>query len=607
MVARLHHRGPNATDVWHEGPAALGHARLSILDLTSAGAQPMGSRDERWIVAFNGELYNHDVMRADIPGPWRGHSDTETLVEGFSKWGFKETLTRTSGMFAIAAWDRYDRRLWLARDRFGEKPLYYGSVNGAFRAASELKSLLADAARPAVDRQALTLYLRHNYIPTPLTIWEGIRKLPPGHLMTIDAEGRPSEPSPWWRLADAVHCATYSGTDAEAVDELDHLLRTVIARQMVADVPLGAFLSGGVDSSAVVALMQAQSSRRVRTFTIGFSERDYDESSYAEAVASHLGCEHLTMRVSAEEARAVIPELSSIWDEPFADSSQIPTLLLSRLTRQHVTVSLSGDGGDEIFAGYNRYALLDRLARVQMLPIWLRRCTAAAATSIPPGAWDTLARPWPGARRAGDKVHKLAGILASPDIDHLYLSLISHWRDPANIVIGGSERSILQALDTCAPSDRLRRLQYLDQLTYLPDDILTKVDRAAMSASLETRVPFLDHSLAAFAWSLPNHMRVRKGQGKWLLRRVLDRYVPPALIERPKMGFGIPLDQWLRGPLRSWAEELLAPTQLKRDGYLHIEPISRLWQEHQAGRRNWQYLLWDILMFQSWRMQWLPA
>ncbi len=606
VVPAIPHRGPDAHDIWCESPIALGHVRLSILELSPAGAQPMASRDGRWVIAFNGEIYDHNDMRADLPGPWRGRSDTETLVEAIAAWGVEAALARASGMFALAAWDRQERRLWLARDRFGEKPLYYGMVGGAFRAASELKALLAGASRPTVDRNALALYLRHNYVPGPYTIWQGVQKLLPGHLLTVDAAGQAGTPRPWWRVADLLQAPSFAGGDGEAVDELDRRLRQVVGRQMAADVPLGAFLSGGVDSSAVVAMMQAQSSRRVRTFTIGFEEKDYDESGHAEAVARHLGTEHTTMRVTAEEARAVIPDLPLIWDEPFADSSQIPTLLLSRLTKKHVTVSLSGDGGDELFAGYNRYTLLSKLARTHAMPALLRRALAGVMRAVPPAIWDLAAWPVPGSRRVGDKVHKLAGVLGARDVDELYLGLVSHWREPSRIVLGATEPpTALTDGRVKAIADRLHRLQFLDQVTYLPDDILVKVDRAAMSTSLETRVPLLDHSLAAFAWSLPNRMRVRDGCGKWILRQVLDRYVPRALIERPKMGFGIPLDAWLRGPLRDWAESLLAEDRLRREGFLAPELIRRRWDEHLSGRRNWQYHLWDILMFQSWHDAWM--
>ena len=607
LTEKLIHRGPDSQGHWSEGCVALGHSRLSILELSAAGKQPMSSRDGRWVIAFNGEVYNHHDIRTQLPGPWRGHSDTESIVEGIATWGVRDTIARCAGMFAIAVWDRAERCLWLVRDRMGEKPLYYGHIGDAFRVASELKALLVGAPRPGVDRDALALYLRHNYIPAPYTIWRGVRKLLPGHLLRVGLgqHGLP-DPEPWWTVRDQVQGARFNGTDTEAIELLDRLLRGVVAGQMVSDVPLGAFLSGGVDSSAIVALMQAQSQRRIKTFTIGFDNPGYDESGHAEAVANHLGTDHTTLRVTAAQAQAVIPDLPTVYDEPFADSSQIPTLILSRLTKKHVTVSLSGDAGDELFAGYNRYTLLGRMSRAQRwIPRWARRAAAGIITAVPPSLWDALSRPLPGARRMGDKAHKLAGVLGAPSVDHLYHDLVSHWNDPAAIVIGGYEP--LTALTDGRISgvhEELGRLQFLDQVSYLPDDILVKVDRAAMSASLETRVPFLDHRVVAFAWSLPARLRVRDGQGKWILRRVLDRYVPRTLIERPKMGFGVPLDAWLRGPLRDWAESLLAEDRLRCEGFFHPGPIRRKWAEHLSGQRNWQYHLWDVLMFQAWHERW---
>jgi asparagine synthase (glutamine-hydrolysing) len=613
MAETLHHRGPDARGTWTGDGVALGHARLSILELSPAGAQPMASRDGRWSVAFNGEIYNHLDLRADLAGPWRGHSDTETLVAGFAAWGVEATLQRCVGMFAIAAWDGLQRSLWLARDRLGEKPLHYGVVGGVFRAASELKAVLADGHRPEVDRDSLTLLLRHNYIPAPYTIWQGIAKLRPGHLLEVrqDAWDQPLASRPYWSVDDLTAQAPFAGSDAEAVERLDALLRASIRGQMMADVPLGAFLSGGIDSSAVVALMQAQSPRPIRTFTIGFNEKDFDESTYAADVAAHLGTDHTTMHVTAAEAQAAIADLPGIWDEPFADSSQIPTLLLSRLTRRHVTVSLSGDGGDELFAGYHRHFLFERMRRLQArVPLWLRRAAVGGITAIPPAGWDLAATPlrwWKpvGTKAVGDKAHKLAGILDAQTPDHLYQRMVTHWPDPSALVIGGREPStVLTDGRAARVGDPLARIQYLDQLSYLPDDILVKVDRAAMAASLETRVPFLDHRLVDFAWGLPKRLKVRDGQGKWILRQVLDRYVPRHLIDRPKMGFGVPLAAWLRGPLRPWAEDLLGEERLRREGFFHPGPIRLKWTEHLSGRRNWQYHLWDILMFQAWWAHW---
>jgi len=613
MAAALHHRGPDAQGAWSGDGVALGHARLSIIDLSPAGAQPMASRDGRWTVAFNGEIYNHLELRAELGGSWRGHSDTETLVAGFATWGFEATLQRCVGMFAIAAWDASRRSLWLARDRMGEKPLHYGVLAGQFRAASEIKALLADGLRPEVDRNSLTLLLRHNYIPAPYTIWRGIAKLRPGHLLEVcqDALDKPLVSRPYWSVDDLTGQKPFAGSDPEAVDRLDAVLRGSVRGQMMADVPLGAFLSGGIDSSLIVALMQAQSPRPIKTFTIGFSEKDFDESAYAADVARHLGTDHTTMQVTAAEALAAITELPAIWDEPFADSSQIPTLLLSRLTRRHVTVSLSGDGGDELFAGYHRHFLFSRMRRLQSrVPLLLRTLAARGITAIPPAGWDLAAAPmrwWKpvGMKAVGDKAHKLAGLLDAPTPDHLYQRMVTHWPAPEDLVIGGHEPpTVLTDGRASRVEDPLSRIQYLDQLSYLPDDILVKVDRAAMAASLETRVPFLDHRVVDFAWSLPTRLKVRDGQGKWILRQVLDRYVPRPLIERPKMGFGVPLAAWLRGPLRAWAEDLLAEDRLRQEGFFHPAPIRQKWTEHLSGRRNWQYHLWDILMFQAWWQHW---
>jgi asparagine synthase (glutamine-hydrolysing) len=613
MTAALVHRGPDGDGVALDGPVALGHRRLSILDLTPAGAQPMTSRCGRWTLAFNGEIYNHLDIRSRLSGPWRGHSDTETLVESLAACGFEATLQATTGMFAVAAWDRHEGRLWLGRDRMGEKPLYYGIVAGHLRAASELKSLLAGAVRPPIDRGSIALLLRHNCIPSPRTIWLGIAKLPPGHLLSVPADWGGTLPGsrPWWSVDALTGQAESTQSDEELISRLDALLRKAVAGQMVADVPLGAFLSGGIDSSAIVALMQAQSSRRVRTFTIGFSEADYDESAHAEAVAKHLGTDHTTMVVTPADALAAIPDLPGIWDEPFADSSQVPTLLLSRLTRQRVTVSLSGDGGDELFAGYNRHVLCRRLLRLQALvPRPIRLALASMITAVRPGAWDAMAAPLrrlkpESLRSAGDRAHKFAGVLASDSAAQLYRDLTSHWRDPAGVVLGATAQASLFDERPIPPmAGDLERIQYLDQLGYLPDDILVKVDRAAMSVGLETRVPFLDRDVVAFSWQMPERMRVRHGQGKWILRKLLERYVPRALIERPKMGFGIPLGDWLRGGLRDWAESLIDEQRLKREGYFDPAPIRAKWDEHLAGHRQWQYHLWDVLMFQAWLERW---
>jgi len=621
MADTITHRGPDDAGYWYDVDQriGLGHRRLSILDLSPAGHQPMQSGSSRYVIAFNGEIYNHTLLRQtmEVSGQaptWRGHSDTETLLSGFDVWGIQGTVERAIGMFAFAVWDRQTSTLTLGRDRLGEKPLYYGWQSDVFLFGSELKALKAHPAfENNINRGALCLYTRHNYIPAPYSIYEGIAKLRPGSLLTVSLQQR--EPKVWayWsgaQVAEFGVANAFVGSAEQAVDALELLLKDAVRQQMMADVPLGAFLSGGVDSSTVVALMQAQSSKPVKTFTIGFNEEGYNEAVHAKAVAKHLGTNHTELYVTAEQARAVIPRLPTLYDEPFSDSSQIPTFLVSQLARQHVTVSLSGDAGDELFCGYNRYQMTANLWRkLAAVPLPLRKMAARGITSISPQSWNRLAGALAGlilrsARFAnvGDKLHKGAGVLASQSADALYLGLVSHWHDPAAVVIGGHEPPTLLTGNVPALEglDDVQRMMALDMLTYLPDDILAKVDRAAMGVSLETRVPFLDHRVVEFAWSLPQSMKLRDGQTKWALRQVLYRHVPQALIERPKMGFGVPIDSWLRGPLREWAEDLLSETRLKRDGFFHPAPIRQKWAEHLSGQRNWQYHLWDVLMFQAW-------
>lgn len=626
MTSRLKHRGPDDTGVWCEPAhgAALGHARLAILDLSSQGHQPMHSTGGRYVLVFNGEIYNFTALRRELTTAgqvFRGHSDTEVMLAAIERWGLAAALERFVGMFAIALWDRWERSLVLARDRLGEKPLYYGQIGNALVFGSELKVLAAfPGFRPAIDKQALTLYLRYNYIPAPYCIYQGIRKLPAGTYIVVSQSGLTGNPITYWSARMAAQrglARPFAGNDAEAAEALDDLLRQAVEAQRVADVPLGAFLSGGVDSSVVTALMQVQSNQPVRTFTIGFHEAAYNEAGYAKAVARHLGTDHTELYVSPERAMEVIPRLATLYDEPFADSSQIPTFLVSELARTRVAVSLSGDGGDELFGGYNRYLWAMQLwHRTHRLPLGLRRAAAAFVTSLSPTAWNRLFRDiaWvlPHRLRYGDvgeKLHKLAGLFASGRPEMIYLQLLSHWDAPAALVLDGQEpvTPITDANAWLDCPDFEQRMMYLDLVTYLPDDILVKVDRAAMAVSLETRVPMLDHRVVEFAWSLPLAMKIRAGQGKWLLRQVLYRYVPQQLIERPKMGFGVPIDTWLRGPLRDWAEHLLDARRLTEEGLLDPHPIRQRWAEHLAGRRNWQYLLWDVLMFQAWRETWAHA
>jgi len=615
MADRIAHRGPDDAGVWTDTEAgiALAHRRLSILDLSPAGHQPMPSPSGRWVIVFNGEIYNHLDLRRELeaaraaPG-WRGHPDTETLLAAIETWGVDATLRKCVGMFAFAAWDRTERSLWLARDRAGEKPLYYGWQGDAFLFGSELKALRAHPAFAAeVDRGALALLLRHNYVPAPYSIYRGIHKLPPGTWLKLAAGQHDAEPVAYWSLAEVAErgmAEPFAGREAEAVDALEQLLGDAVCGQMVADVPLGALLSGGIDSTLVAALMQARSTRPVRTFTIGFEEGAYDEATHARAVARHLGTDHTELRLSGSDALALVPRLPQIYDEPFADSSQLPTHLVMQLARRHVTVALSGDAGDEFFGGYNRYFLGPRLwRRVGRMPAPLRSTLFRLAAALPEALTSRL-----GAAQSRDKLQKLARLFAERrihGIDDLYCGLVSEWPDAAGMVVDGAIPPNLLDQRARWPrlSDPVARMMALDGLTYLPDDILVKVDRAAMAVSLETRAPFLDRDVMEFAWSLPVSMKLRDGRGKWLLRQLLDRHVPRALVERPKMGFGIPLDDWLRGPLREWAEALLDEGRLRREGFLSPAPIRRAWRLHQRGEASFGYRLWSVLMFQAWLEQ----
>lgn len=619
MVEMIRYRGPDDGGVWCDPSIGLGlgHARLSILDLSPAGRQPMESASGRYVIVFNGEIYNHLELRGQLAGlPWRGHSDTETLLAAFETWGVEKALQAVVGMFALALWDRVERRLVLARDRIGEKPLYYGWSNGTFLFASELKALDAYPGwRPEIDRDALALFMRYAYVPLPYSIYTGIRKLLPGTYTTISLACAASywpEPIPYWSAAAvAGQARRCDWTDSMAADELARLLSRAVKGQMVADVPLGALLSGGIDSSTVVAIMQASSSRPVKTFSIGFREDDYNEAPGAKAVAEHLGTDHTELYVSAADALAVIPLLPSMYDEPFGDSSAIPTHLVARLAKQQVTVALSGDGGDELFGGYNRYSwgssIWRRIARV---PAPMRAIAAWALTVPSPEQWDRIGKMLrtelpPSLQMAtlGEKVHKLASVLDSGSQTELYRRLLSLQRETVSLVIGAQDKPIWADAQAQQLGERdfSEEMMLHDLVGYLTDDILTKVDRAAMAISLETRMPLLDHRLVEFSWSLPLSMKIRaESRGKWLLRQVLYRYVPEHLVERPKMGFGIPLDSWLRGSLRDWAEALLDESRLKRDGYFRPDAIRAKWQEHLSGRRNRQYWLWNVLMFQVW-------
>ena len=618
MADTIAHRGPNDSGIWCDDVAgiALSHRRLSILDLSSAGHQPMLSGDARYVIAFNGEIYNHLELRNKLSNHrivWKGHSDTETLLAAIATWGLDAALKECVGMFAFALWDRQQRSLTLARDRLGEKPLYYGVQNQTFLFGSELKALRAHPAFVGeIDRDVLTLYLRFNYIPAPFSIYKGIQKLLPGCYLQVDADFNTSATTYWSanEVAESGQRNLFSGSEIEAKAELERLLIQSIKGQMIADVPLGAFLSGGVDSSTVVALMQAHSVKPVKTFTIGFKEEAYNEAEYAHRVAKHLGSEHTELYVSPEQAMAVIPMLPHIYDEPFADSSQIPTWLVSKLAGEQVTVSLSGDGGDELFGGYNRYFMGQSIwNKLERLPLPLRSGIAGLMTSVNPAQWNVLMSIVGGLLpnrlrfgNPGDKLHKLAGVLRCDSPENLYFGLVSLWNEPGNVVLASREPATMLTDNKQWPDLQNFRhwMMALDIQTYMPDDILVKVDRAAMNLSLETRIPFLDHRLVEFAWQLPLSMKIQQGQGKHLLRQILYDYVPRPLIERPKMGFGIPLDSWLRGPLRDWAESLLNEQRLVQEGFFDSSVVKNKWQEHLSGRRNWQYQLWGILMFQAW-------
>ena len=630
MLDAIRYRGPDDRGQWTdgEGSPVLAQCRLAIVDLSAAGHQPMSSAGGRYVLVFNGEIYNHGELRAELdresaPREWRGHSDTETLLAAVEQWGLQEALCRCVGMFALALWDRQDRSLHLARDRFGEKPLYYGWAGRSFIFASELKAFRAHPGFSAsVSRKALEEYLRFAYVPAPYSIYEAAFKLEPGCILSI--RGRPPEHAPtdlpsapyasgsmtierWWSLAATVESASGHRlqSEGEALELLESRLSEAVKQQSLADVPLGAFLSGGVDSSLIVALMQRQSTRKIKTFTIGFEDAGFDESPYASAVAAHLGTDHHVMRVTAQEARDVIPLLSSMYDEPFADSSQIPTHLVCRAARQQVTVALSGDAGDELFGGYNRYLWGPRVWRqVGWLPHYARQ-TLGTGMRLAASASEHLPRSLAAVQRPAEKVQKLATAMdGARSLSDLYDNLVSCWNKPGTVMAsdGFDAAKSVRGQRFAMPDidDPRERMMFQDAMTYLPDDILCKVDRAAMAISLETRVPFLDHRVAEVAWRLPMSMKIRAGETKWALRQILYREVPRELIERPKSGFSIPLADWLRGPLREWAEELLHADRVARDGFFDADLIQSTWRQHLSGKFDWSQRLWCILMFQAW-------
>jgi asparagine synthase (glutamine-hydrolysing) len=615
MTRRLHHRGPDDAGSWVDAEAGLvlAHTRLAIVDLSPAGAQPMQSSCGRFVLSYNGEIYNAQELRSELEAAgreFRGHSDTEVLAEGCAVWGVERTVRRLIGMFAFAAWDRRERTLFLVRDRLGIKPVYWGRCDGRLVFGSELKVLQCIPGwRGELDIESLAAYLRFSYVPAPHSIFRNINKLKPGTILEVLPDGALRQKA-YWSLAEIAARGEGESrrlNDDEAIEALDSILGDAVARRLVADVPLGAFLSGGVDSSAVVALMQKASDRPVKTFSIGFREAEHDESAYAAAVARRLGTEHTEFVVTPEDARGVIERLPRIFDEPFADSSQIPTYLVSELTRRHVTVALSGDGGDELFGGYNRYGTGYRVfSALHHLPRSLRGSLGRAMSAISPAQWDGALSWMPASlrpRHAGEKLHKLAAVLPE-DTQGYYERLASPGGDFWRALPGAVEPTLgaLALESRQAIPDARAWMQFMDAATYLPDDILTKVDRTSMAVALEARVPILDHRVVEFAWSLPSRFKFRNGQTKWLLRQVLNRYVPQSLFDRPKTGFGVPIGAWLRGPLRGWAEDLL-DSSAGKGGLFDPAPIKKAWAEHQSGTRDWQHALWNVLMFEAWRRE----
>ncbi|MDV7339810.1 asparagine synthase (glutamine-hydrolyzing) [Terasakiella sp. A23] len=611
MTDTLLHRGPDGGDVWVDGETGvgLGHRRLAIIDLSEAGHQPMTSEDGRFVMVYNGEVYNAEDLRPELLEKgysFKGHSDTEVMINGFSEWGVEATIEKLIGMFAIALWDMKERRFYLIRDRLGIKPIFWSDTGTHLLFGSELKALYAHPNCPKnINRGAIAAYLRHNCIPAPHSIIENVHKLMPGHMLVREFDGTQTI-KPFWSLENVVkNREIFQGSETEAVDELENLLKDAVKRRMVSDVPLGTFLSGGIDSSTVAALMQAQSDKPIQSFSIGFEEEGYNEAKHAKAVANHLGTDHTELYVTPSEARDVIPKLPDYYDEPFSDSSQIPTYLVSKMTRDHVTVALSGDGGDELFGGYTRYLTAQKYGdKLFSLPKPVRQLGSGMIRSLPPKAWEQLIKVIPASKRPShmvNKLYKLANVMRG-DEDDYYRTLISQWPNPENVVPGSTEpKGIVwdESIKQIVP-DFVERMQYLDTLTYMQDDILTKVDRASMAVSLEARVPLIDHRVVEFSWNLPPHMKIRDGQGKWALRQVLYRHVPKDLIERPKMGFGVPIDAWLRGPLKEWAHDLL----FQNADVFDQTAIQQKWDEYQSGAQNWQYHLWDILMFNSWHQKW---
>lgn len=617
MAATVAHRGPDDRGAWvdAERGVALGHARLSIVDLSPAGHQPMISASGRYVLTYNGEVYDHLEHREELTRrgvQFRGRSDTEVLLAAMDTWGIPETLRRVDAMFALGVWDREERTLWLARDRLGEKPLFYGWSGGVLTFGSELKALRVDRTFPAdVDRGAVAQYLRYGYVPAPRTIHHGVSKVPPGSLVPVRPGAPPGAPEAWWDLAKLATAPRCDRSDEDAADELETALRRSVGRRLVADVPVGAFLSGGIDSSLVCAVATTVSPSPVRTFTVGFELAAYDESPHARRIAAHLGTEHTEVCLTTDDVLAVVPSLATMYDEPLADSSQLPTHLVSAVARRSVTVALSGDGGDELFGGYTRSLVPAAVwPRAKRVPVPLRRAAGRALGLVPRSAWDRAGSSRFAPARArqsrlGDKMAKLASAIGAPDLAALHRSGVAICPDPAPFVVGGVEPHglLLDSVDW-PPIDDLTELSlYLETLTYLPDDILAKVDRASMAVGLETRLPLLAPEVIDLAWSLPLRHKVRGGRQKWLLRHVLERHVPGTMLDRPKMGFGVPIGEWLRGPLRPWATSLLDEQAIRHEGVLDATAIRQAWDLHQSGR-NLEHFLWAVLMYRAWSERW---
>ena len=615
MINAVNHRGPDNHGIWFDENAGIGfaHSRLSILDISSAGHQPMHSVSNNLVMIFNGEIYNHNEIRSELEKisnrNWNGHSDTETLLAAIEEWGLDNALRKTKGMFALALWDKFNKKLSLARDRLGEKPLYYGWVNEQFVFASELKSIKKfPSFNNQIDRSSLALFLRFNSIPAPHSIYKDIYKLEPGQIIKFYADSKRTEKHDFWSIEKVYKKARktkFSFTPSEAVNKLESVLSNAVSSQMQSDVPLGAFLSGGIDSSTIVSLMQSHSDVNVNTFSIGFNSKDFDEAQHAGMVAKHLGTNHFEKYVTDSDALDVIPYLPNIYDEPFADSSQIPTFLVSQFAKHEVTVALSGDAGDELFGGYNRYVFSDKIfSKIAKAPNLLRKLISKTIFSMSEDKWDSILGGLMSKRYAniGHKLHKAANVLSAESIRDLHFQLISQIHNPSDWLINANEHKTIlnDGIERFAELNFVEQMMAYDLITYLPTDILTKVDRAAMAVSLETRVPFLDLEVIELSALLPMEYKIRNGVTKWALREILYKHVPKDLIERPKMGFAVPLAEWLRGPLKDWAESLLDEKRLHQEGFFNVEFVRSKWVEHISGSRNWHHQLWNVLMFQAW-------